>query len=84
MPQLDIFILSSLVIFTSISVLSLIFFMHTYIVPQIAASLKTRNILLNQKTTEKGQSFSEITQKKLLININKSLLVAIKNKLTRD
>lgn len=83
MPQLDIFILTSFVLFTSFFLLTLIFIMHTYIVPQIAASLKTRNILLNQKTVEKTQSVLEKKTEKLLININKSLLIVIKNKIQK-
>lgn len=84
MPQLDIFMLCSLVIFTSFFLLVLMFFMHTYFVPKIAASLKARNFLTQFiDKTEKKPVFDN-QQKTQIINLNKSLLSVIKNKITKN
>jgi len=84
MPQLDIFILSSLVIFTTIFLLTLIFVMHTYFVPRIAASLKTRNFLTQYIAKTEKKPVFETQQEKQIININKNLLFVIKQKINKQ
>lgn len=43
MPQLDPFIFSSITLFSTFTIISLIFLMHNYIIPIISSSLKLRN-----------------------------------------
>ena len=84
MPQLDIFILCSLVIFTTLTLLSLIFFMHTYIVPKIAVSLKTRNFLtIIGEKSKVHQNTSKLQTNNALTNLHISLLKAIKNRIKK-
>ena len=58
MPQLDIFAFSSIAVFSSITIVCMIFIMHTYIIPKISEVVKLRH-KLNQSSNKKVTINSE-------------------------
>lgn len=64
MPQLDPFIFSSITIYSTIVIISLIFIMQSYILPLIASNLKFRNKIFHSTydftSDEKTESNSDI------------------------